>query len=207
MKASAYGDLLSFVLDGPRNNSLVAKALETAAPVLKQIQTRESGLWPSSRLDLEEIGRSIALATGRPVRRIKAVSLSALLEQDHRVSDALRAEIHGNSLCDWLIERHASSLWRGLSVIDRYRLFRRLTDLEGSDAAAREGPVWSKLEPGLKSRVWSNLDEGLHFLLCQAMAGNKRQVKKLIPLCRLLPAAIPLGESRNEPGVWFVLTA
>jgi len=207
MKPTALSDLMDFVITKSRNVALMASALEAAAPILKQLQTRDRELAPSSSLDPKEIARSINLATGRPVKRVVLVSLAELQDQDRQGIDPLRNMIQGTSLCDRLIDRHSSSLWRALPDIDRYRLFRRLTDLDGSVAAPSARYAWSRIEPGFSNRVWSNVDECVYFLLGQALAGNKRKVRDLLPLCRVLAEVVPLGEHKDESGTWYILTA
>ncbi len=207
MSDPVYSDLLALVLEGSKKYDLVSAALQEAVPVLRQMLSGECRLKSARELDHAAARDSIALATGRPARRIVPVSRARLREAGHACSDQLRRNINGTSLCDRLIDRHAASLWKGLSSIDRYRLFRRLSDLDRPAAPGGGGSPWPVDDFGLSIRVRSCVEEGLYMLLGQAMAGNRRQFKKLVPLCRMLPSFIPLGEHKDEPGTWFILVA
>lgn len=208
MKTTAYQELLAYVLDNAKNTGLLAAALEAAVPILTGIQRTDFRLVPAAQLDQVIVRESIASATGRPVKRLVMVSLSDLADRDRQECGILRSRVNGTSLGDRLIDHHADSLWRGLNSIDRYRLFSRLSDIEKKAATSADtASPWPKLESSLSTRVWSNVDDGVYYLLGQALAGNRRKVKKLLPLCRLLTQAIPLGEHKDEPGTWYILVA
>lgn len=62
-------------------------------------------------------------------------------------------------------------------------------------------------EVSLGDSLGNSLWDSLFYYLGFVIAGKAEQVKELTPLIRLLPRAIPLGQKRDEPGVWFVLVA
>ena len=61
----------------------------------------------------------------------------------------------------------------------------------------------ASLRDSLRGSLWASLFYFLGFTI----AGKAEETKQLEPLVRLLPRCIPLGEKKDEPGVWLVVCA
>ena len=75
--------------------------------------------------------------------------------------------------------------------------------------------LWASIRASLGDRFWDSLGDrfrdslgdSLFYYLGFTIIGDRKMVKRLTPLIRLLPRAIPIGEKKGEPGVWFAHVA
>ena len=67
--------------------------------------------------------------------------------------------------------------------------------------ASLEDSLEASLRDSLRGSLWASLFYFLGFTITK----KSDEAKRLEPLVRLLPQCIPLGEKKDEPGVWLVV--
>lgn len=178
--------LKRFLLDNAKDKTLVLGAFKELQPFFAKAETGVYDLFPASELVASEMAQAISLAIGKKVEKVIFVSEAHPFPKPEWMSqgayeNSLGDSLGGGSLGDSLGGGNLeSSLWRSLR--DNF---------------------WGSLRDSLGSSLWRSLFYFTGF----ALAGKKEEVARLTPLVKLLPKAIPLGEKKDEPGVWLVLVA
>ncbi|MFH1098585.1 MAG: hypothetical protein V1723_01495 [Candidatus Uhrbacteria bacterium] len=214
--------LQAFLAKYAKNPARVQEAMTLLKPFFRNAERGTYPLAKGEKLDLAEAARAIATATGRKVGRIVVVSREhpfpipkpgwmteeayqdllwegfpvlfwvSIVWDSQRPGKGLRGNIGDvldGSVEDDLWDNFVSSLWS--------RLARTLhDDLKGS--------FWDRID---ESDLWRCLEDGLFYFLAFAFLDDDANIKRLTPLIRLFPRAIPLGEKRDESGTWIVLVA
>jgi len=170
-------------------------------------------LSPAAGLDARRVASAIAQATGRevlkvvfidrlhPARNFRRRRLFRLVEDI--VDDRVREDHLNEDLGQVL---HASLGPTAAFCVGPERL--------NEAAAGLLAHLWPELRSRLRfdSRVLgaaarNGLWTGLLYLLGFFLIGNQDRLKRLLPLIKLLPRAVPIGTSLKEPGTWYVLVA
>ncbi len=171
------------------------------------------GLRPADGLNARRVGNAIAKATGRPVRQV------IFIDRLHPARNKKRRRLF-SLLPDWpddlvredhLDEDLGQVLHTSLGKTAEFCVGSALLNAAGSALLAG---LWSGLRPRLSfdgkvltAAARNGLWVSLLYLLGFFMIGNEARMKRLLPLIKLLPLAVPVGTSGKEPDTWYVLVA
>ncbi len=170
-------------------------------------------LSPASELKARRVISAIAQATGRhvgqvifidrlhPARNRRRRSLFQLVPD--RLDDRVREDHLDEDLGQVL---HASLGDTVGFCVERDRL--------NAAASALLASLWPDLRRRLRfddrvsgAAARNGLWVSLLYLIGFFLIGNEPRLKRLLPLVKLLPRAIPLGTSVRDPDTWYVLVA
>ena len=184
--------LEAFLLKHAKGPAAVRSAMEEMEPFFLIAERGKYPLASESEELRAEAAKAIALAIGGAAPRVVFVSLANPYSKPERMSQEAYVTSLGDSL--W------ASLWASIraSLGDRFwdSLGDRFRDSLGDS-------LWASLGDSL----WASLGDSLFYYLGFTIIGDRKMVKRLTPLIRLLPRAIPIGEKKGEPGVWFAHVA
>jgi hypothetical protein len=150
----------------------------------------ESGI----HADPDAIKAAIATATGATVKRVVLVSYAGSSSDDAWTKD----ETYAVTLAESLERR----LGFGLSIKlggDRWKKFREQC---GYEEPVRLVDYLARSQMRIAKR---NLQFCIFAVMGFVFAQDHDMAARLAPLLRHMPAALPLGELRTEPGTWLVL--
>jgi len=177
-------------------------------------ETGQHRLARAEDLDLPGVARSIRLATDHPIWTVLPISLSDLLSfkpkwmPESVYQQALHGS-YGRGLFDFLRDRHQyARRERGLTEPLLRMFSETLRTLEA-------GSPWNRYWGWLRTLLGpvENVASGNYWyalrLFCEALLSDDRlMVGELSPLIsKTLRRTMPLGQKRDEPDVFLVLTA
>lgn len=191
--------------------ALIPEAFERLGPYFDQADADHYALCAADDLDLAEAADAIARASHCAVSRILPVSLAmpiprppwmAARQYDALVADGLICSFRDplspaiSARAEAAKERLGLPLWHAFTEHLGDALW---TSLENCVPDALKVPL--TLHHGMA--LWHRL----FLYLASAASADAATMAELGPLVTLSARALPLGEKRDEPGTWLVLTA
>lgn len=200
------------------------EVMATLEPLFQIAEKGEYKLAPAEKLDPKKIKSAIAMATGKRVRRVLLVSTSQplLLKPEWMTQRVYQENLrdgfgHTNfmaSLASSLLlslgTKFGDSLRTNFGVSRRTIFGDSLWDILWDSVRENIGYI---LEDSLRNILWPNLRDSighslndiLYAFVGVSLTNKKKSVGKLLPLVKLLPRCLILGNKKDEPGAWLVL--
>jgi len=169
-------------------------------------------LAPFLELDPRSLKQALSLAIGSPIRRFAGYSLigarSSGILGDACVGLFRLSHDYPGGFQETLAEAVHQTTRRRLRSPDA-----TLCLLE-SASALLEDSLWSRLRKtlagvpsrGVRAVARENLWHCLLYGWACARRGDREEFERLRPLLGLMTRAIPIGELREDPGTWLILT-
>ena len=179
--------------DNSALHAMMASVVEAVLPIRECIMGRDYLLRTGESVTHDEAASAIFMATGTWARDTVFVTMAdlkagAVPTQYRRTLENAIEALMGFRLLTEL----GSARWQQMR-----RQF-------GYDAVI---PLTVHLTHEPERLPRKNLRAALFHFWGHAIARSERGLERLFPLIRLLPRAIPLGELKEAPGTWVVLTA
>jgi len=210
--ASIPSRLREFLEKHARHPERLPAALEIIQPFFRPTEPPTYGLSSPDGIRSLEATDSLGRAIGQPVTRAIFISAAEVIGRaESPVPDACVLAL-GEGLRQRLDDRlwHClgNKLWQdcGRRLWDSFpeRFGQQLVQaIQGSLGANR----LDSLLYGLRDVVGDCFTDGLFYYLGAVAIGNEELARRFVPLIRLLPRAVPLGEKAGQTDTWFFLTA
>jgi len=205
----ALQQLLAGDAEGPR---LVAGITRILSPFFAAAQEGYR-LSPASGLNVRGVMSAIAQATGRQVGQVIFVDRLYPARNRRRRTLFRLAEdrTDGRVREDHLDEDLGQVLHASLGKTVCFCVEQEQLNAAGSALLAHLWPdLRRSLPPGsrvMRAAARDGLWISLLYLLSFFLIGNEARLKRLLPLIKLLPQAVPLGTSARDPDTWYVLVS
>lgn len=210
-----FENMRSFLAQHGQDEDLSRHAMEVIERFASVVSAGTYRLKAAAEIDPKEAAGAVSAAIGKPVKQVIFVAASA---PDPKLADA-NGKFDGNLLwrqidfCLWdhIHSGHHYTLWSGFPKKRRQvgnQLWELLRETIGAtiDDALMNG-LPKELGYDLRSACQKHVWYSLFYYVGFAINGVVDRCQRLAALIELLASAIPLGEKRNAPGIWFVLTA
>lgn len=196
--------LKEFLLSGGVEPGKADICMKEFEPFYLKAESGRHDLAKEEDVDVEEVKKSLKLATGRRVVNVVFVSVSGTTERPEWLTE--KAVHYGfefslmHSLQNWFGENRFQRAGPNPSRRRFDRCF--WSDYQDLATGIATGELW-----GLMCDVEANLWTSLCYLLDFTLGDDQMQIDRITPLIRILPRAMPLCEMADEPGTWLVLVA
>lgn len=179
--------------------------ITTLRPVFQSLAEGRFLRRSASEGDFAELGLALASIFEKPVRKIVPYPASRQLraQNGELLTDAFEDEALWKTKMYRVYEKHELWLWPLISSYDclgcGYDRLRELFTQEMAEAV-RTQRAQTLIRETADAIVWS-----LDFYLAFALAQNKRCLGYFARLIRLFPRVVPVHESYNGSGEWYVI--
>lgn len=217
--ARSYLELLRDLLSSVAGReAAVTDAIKALMSFMQKVATGKLIAPSASAVDPEEVVTAIGQATGQPVRGVIFVSAAEPFPRPAWVSKLtyrqLVAQAFSDSVDQTLEERlrrrFSADLQRNFGLnkgFIRQLMVKVQTMLSDALVEAFETGLGWATGQRPPFGLAGNLRSAVFYLLAFAAAGDTSRVSELVPLVRLLPRAVPVGDLRHDPDTWLVLVA
>ncbi len=188
-------DISRWQSDDPMAADVTRAVPQAVFPVLER--AARGGVFPDPNAPAPEeahVRSAVTLAIGRECRRLELVSASAVADR----REVLERDTYAVTLSE-AIERQ---LGFGLSLSLGGQRWRELRGKFGYDEPVRLAEFLAAAESRIPRE---NVRAAMFAATGFVFAGELHLASRLLPLLRLLPSAVPLGERRGQPGSWIVI--
>jgi len=160
----------------------------------------------------EEVAAAIELAAGvetkggvfisrrRPLDRPRWMTEEAYAAGFAACSHEAISRCVGGGIGVGLRRRYSETLTRELPAATREYLVASLRQLLCAS-------LWQEYRGGLKGLLFAAVWDILLFFCQLVLVGDAEGARHLSRLVEYLPGAVPLGEKKDEPGVWLIMVA
>ena len=174
-------------------HAMMASVVDAMAPIRDCISGRDYALVAGDPVTHDEAVTAIFMATGVWARDTHFVTMADL-----------KAGI--------VPKNYSRTLEQSVESLLGFRLLMQLGSAKWQQMRRHFGydvviPLTVQLTHEPERLPRKNLRAALFHFWGSAMARHQPGLERLFPLIRLLPRAIPLGEPKDSPGTWVVLTA
>lgn len=195
-----------------RQPDALPAALEIVQPFFRPTEPPTYGLSTPDKVRSLEATDSLSRAIGQPVTRAVFISAAEVIgrseppspdNRDLSLSAGLRLRLNDrlwHCLGNKLWQDCGRRLWDNFPERLGQRLVREIQDSLGANRL-------DSLLYDLRDVVGDCFSDGLFYYLGAVAVGDAELVRRFVPLMRLLPRVVPLGEKVGRTDTWFFLTA
>lgn len=189
--------LVRSIVTRQRAGRAVHSIVRRFEPIIRRIEKGVYPLTSAERLDAGHVARVIEGVIGRSIARVVFVSESCPIPKPEWMTDENYRYICRNTDIRQNIGETLASCLRERSKYDG----------DGIPFANVGVGIIAGVSESLSHSRLASIGACVFFFGRAAVFGDKDDLRRLGDLIELLPKAIPLGEKKDEDGVWLVLSA
>ena len=205
------GTVTQYLIDACHDEALVKAAFPAVAPFFQIAADNAYRLRPGPEIDATEAHATVERLTDGAIAKIETVSFTEPFPKPDWMSLTAYARAFHAGLSG-ATTSNLSSILRETCEVD---IRRRLTPASWANFGSflhsnlmdQLFKTFGRSFGAMGELLWGGVARSLNcffgFILLKDAAG----IDRLTPLLCLLVKAIPLGEKRDQPGVWLILTA